>query len=91
MKFEDENFEEEFLEWLNSKTKEELIDSFKKYTKNNNEVYKNNKGMNIDENIIYSEIKSQQFKSDLSIVVNNKKISDEGEKEIWENELATAA
>ena len=91
MKFEDENFEEEFLEWLNSKTKEELINSFKKYTKNNNEVYKNNKGMNIDENIIYSEIKSQQFKSDLSIVVNNKKISDEGEKEIWENELATAA
>lgn len=91
MKFEDENFEEEFLDWLNSKTKEELIDSFKKYTKNNNEVYINNKEINIDENIIYSEIESQQFESDLNIVVNNKKIENEGEKEIWENELSTAA
>ena len=91
MKFEDENFEEEFLDWLNSKTKEELIDSFKKYTKNNNEVYINNKEMNIDENIIYSEIESQQFEANLNIVVNNKKIENEGEQEIWKNELSTAA
>lgn len=32
LKIEDENFEEEFLDWLNSKTKEELIESMKKYT-----------------------------------------------------------
>ena len=32
MKFEDENFEEEFEKWLKSKTKEELIEAMKKYT-----------------------------------------------------------
>ena len=36
MKFEDENFEEKFLDWLNSKTKEELINSFKKHTLKSN-------------------------------------------------------
>lgn len=33
MKLEDENFEEEFLNWLNNKSKKELIDSLKKYKK----------------------------------------------------------
>ena len=31
MKFEDNNFEEEFLKWLNTKTQDEIIESFKKY------------------------------------------------------------
>ena len=31
MKFGDENFKEEFMRWLNSKTEEELVESFKKY------------------------------------------------------------
>ncbi len=31
MRFEDENFEEEFLKWLDSKTEEEIIESLKKY------------------------------------------------------------
>ena len=32
MKFEDDNFEEEFLDWLNSKTKEEIIEGLKGVT-----------------------------------------------------------
>ena len=32
MKFENENFEEEFLKWLNSKSKEELVKDLKKYS-----------------------------------------------------------
>ena len=31
MRFEDENFDEEFLKWLDSKTEEEIIESLKKY------------------------------------------------------------
>ena len=31
MKFEDNNFEEEFLKWLNTKTQDEIIKSLKKY------------------------------------------------------------
>lgn len=29
MKFEDENFKEEFMKWLNSKTEEEIVQKFK--------------------------------------------------------------
>lgn len=31
MKLEDKNFEEEFIKWLNSKSKDELIEMLKKY------------------------------------------------------------
>lgn len=31
IRFEDENFEEEFEEWLNTKTENEIIESMKKY------------------------------------------------------------
>lgn len=31
IRFEDENFEEEFEEWLNAKTENEIIESMKKY------------------------------------------------------------
>lgn len=37
MKFGDENFKEEFMRWLNSKTEEELVESLKKYAININE------------------------------------------------------
>jgi len=33
MRFEDKNFEEEFMNWLNSKTKKELIEDLKKYVR----------------------------------------------------------
>ena len=32
MRFEDNNFEKEFIKWLNSKTEEEIIEDFKKIT-----------------------------------------------------------
>lgn len=31
MRFEDENFEEEFLKWLDSKTQNEIVEGLKKY------------------------------------------------------------
>ena len=31
MKFEDENFKEEFMRWLNSKTEEELVDKIEEF------------------------------------------------------------
>ena len=31
MKFEDENFEEEFIIWLNSKSEQELVENLSKY------------------------------------------------------------
>lgn len=34
MKFEDENFKEEFMKWLNNKTEEGLVKPFKKYAIN---------------------------------------------------------
>jgi len=35
MKFEDKNFEKEFMNWLSSKTEEDLVETFKKYSINN--------------------------------------------------------
>lgn len=32
MKFEDENFEEEFINWLNNKSEENLVKDLKKYS-----------------------------------------------------------
>lgn len=36
MKLEDENFKEEFLKWLNSKTNKELVDSLKEFARSDN-------------------------------------------------------
>ena len=36
-KIEDENFEKEFMKWLNSKTEKELVETLKKYSINNEE------------------------------------------------------
>lgn len=38
MKFEDENFEEEFLKWLDNITEEELVKSLKESKLNEEEV-----------------------------------------------------
>lgn len=34
MKFEDENFKEEFMKWLSSKTEEEIVQKFKELEEN---------------------------------------------------------
>lgn len=52
MKLEDENFEEEFLNWLNSKSKEELINSLEKYAIRNEKcIYRTNNMPYIEDNI----------------------------------------
>ncbi len=75
MKFGDENFKEEFMRWLNSKTEEELVESFKKYAININEYsYEISNEDNLADEDYFTEIDIE--KGQTQIKVKNEKNKD---------------
>ena len=70
MRFEDENFEEEFLKWLDTKTQDEIIEDLKKYI--DNEQYS------------YSFLTAEDFNDENSINYNEIEIDDKAQIELGE-------
>ena len=58
MRIEDENFEEEFLKWLNTKTQDEIIEGLKKYAINEQYSYSFdvNDNLNNEDSLDYIEV-----------------------------------
>lgn len=74
MKFEDENFKEEFMKWLNSKTEEELVESFKKYAINIKEYsYEISNEDNLAEEDYFTEINIEKEQAQIKVKKENKK------------------
>lgn len=73
MKFEDNNFEEEFMNWLNSKTEEEIIETLKKYTINIEEYsYEVSNKDNLAEEYYFTEIDIEKVQTQIEL---NKEIN----------------
>ena len=61
MRFEDENFEEEFLKWLETKKQDEIIEDLKKYIDINQQYsysFSTIENFNVENSINYSEVEN---------------------------------
>ena len=71
MRFEDENFEEEFLKWLETKKQDEIIEDLKKY-------------IDINQQYSYSFSTIENFNDENSINYSKVEIDDEAQIEMGE-------
>lgn len=71
MRFEDENFEEEFLKWLETKKQDEIIEDLKKY-------------IDINQQYSYSFSTIENFNDENSINYSEVEIDDEAQIEMGE-------
>ena len=78
MRFEDDNFEEEFLRWLNTKTQEEIIEGLKKYIVEEQYEYSFfvDENLNIESPLDYIEVEiddKQKYGNKTYLKENSKK------------------